>query len=79
MCCHFCPGTNGLIYFVNSNDRDRIEDAKEGLDKTLNEDEMRDAVVLVFADEQDLSNAMMTTVVLQVIMEGFLGSQLRDK
>ena len=29
---HFCPGTNGLIYVANSNDRDRIEDAKEGLD-----------------------------------------------
>ena len=40
---------------------------------------MRDAVVLVFADKQDLSNAMTTTVVLQVIMEGLLGSQWREQ
>ena len=38
-----------LIYVVDSNDRDRIEDAREELTKMLNEDEMRDAVLLVFA------------------------------
>ena len=55
---HYYQGTNGLIYVVDSNDRDRIEDAKEELNKMLNEDEMRDAVVLVFANKQDLPNAM---------------------
>merc|ERR1712113_595060 len=40
------------------NDRDRTEDAKEELTKMLNEDEMRDAVLLVFANKQDLPNAM---------------------
>merc|ERR1712194_513310 len=48
----------GLIYVVDSNDRDRVEDAREELTKMLNEDEMRDAVVLVFANKQDLPNAM---------------------
>ncbi|CAJ1452538.1 unnamed protein product [Effrenium voratum] len=55
---HALPGTNGLIYVVDSNDRDRIEDAREELNKMLNEDEMRDAVLLVFANKQDLPNAM---------------------
>ncbi|CAE7257444.1 ARF [Symbiodinium natans] len=55
---HYYQGTNGLIYVVDSNDRDRIEDAREELNKMLNEDEMRDAVVLVFANKQDLPNAM---------------------
>ena len=41
---------------VDSNDRDRIEDAREELTKMLNEDEMRDAVLLVFANKQDLSD-----------------------
>ena len=49
---HYYQGTNGLIYVVDSNDRDRIEDAREELNKMLNEDEMRDAVVLVFANKQ---------------------------
>merc|ERR1711976_920750 len=55
---HYYQGTNGLIYVVDSNDRDRIEDAREELTKMINEDEMRDAVVLVFANKQDLPNAM---------------------
>merc|ERR1712194_169864 len=55
---HYYQGTNGLIYVVDSNDRDRVEDAREELMKMLDEDEMRDAVLLVFANKQDLPNAM---------------------
>ena len=55
---YYYQGTNALIYVVDSNDRDRTEDAREELMKMLNEDEMRDAVLLVFANKQDLPNAM---------------------
>merc|ERR1719221_2158644 len=54
---HF-QGTNGLIYIVDSSDRERIDDAREELTKMLNEDELQDAVLLVFANKQDLPNAM---------------------
>merc|ERR1719476_601612 len=55
---HYYQGTQGVIFVVDSNDRDRAEDAREELSKMLSEDEMRDAVVLVFANKQDLPNAM---------------------
>merc|ERR1712099_92909 len=55
---HYYQGTNGLIYVGDSNDRDRVENAREELAKVLDEDEMRDAVLLVFANKQDLPNAM---------------------
>merc|ERR1712061_657968 len=55
---HYYQGTQGLIFVVDSNDRDRAEDAREELMKMLNGDEMRDAVLLVFANKQDLPNAM---------------------
>ena len=55
---HYYQNTQGLIFVVDSNDRDRVEDAKDELNKMLNEDEMRDAVLLVFANKQDLPNAM---------------------
>merc|ERR1711933_343437 len=51
-------GTQGLIFVVDSNDRDRVEDAREELTKILGEEEMRDAVLLVFANKQDLPNSM---------------------
>ena len=38
----------GVVYAVDTNDRDRIEEAEEELIKVPNEDEMCDAVVLVF-------------------------------
>merc|ERR1719384_1964738 len=47
-----------LALAVDSNDRDRIEDAREELFKMLNEDEMRDVVLLVFVNKQDLPNVM---------------------
>merc|ERR1712241_793392 len=55
---HYYQGTNGVIYVVDSNDRERIEDAREELMMMLNEDEMRDAVLLVLANKQDLPNSM---------------------
>merc|ERR1740130_1130396 len=55
---HYYQGTNGLIFVVDSNDRERTEDAREELHKMLNEEEMREAVVLVFANKQDLPNSM---------------------
>jgi len=58
---HYYQHTQGLIFVVDSNDRDRTEDAREELMKILYEDEMRDAVLLVIANKQDLPNAMSAT------------------
>ena len=50
--------TDGLIFVVDSNDRERIAEARDELNRMLAEDELRDAVVLVFANKQDLPHAM---------------------
>ena len=42
----------GLIFVVDSNDRERVAEAREELSRMLNEDELRDAVLLVFANKQ---------------------------
>ncbi|KAK2718627.1 ADP-ribosylation factor 4 [Artemia franciscana] len=55
---HYFQNTQGLIFVVDSNDRERIGEAQDELQKMLSEDELRDAVVLVFANKQDLPNAM---------------------
>uniref|UniRef100_A0A646QHG3 ADP-ribosylation factor n=1 Tax=Hemiscolopendra marginata TaxID=943146 RepID=A0A646QHG3_9MYRI len=55
---HYFQNTQGLIFVVDSNDRERITEAQEELQKMLQEDELRDAVLLVFANKQDLPNAM---------------------
>merc|ERR1712053_49773 len=62
---HYYQGTNAIIFVVDSNDRERIDDssgtdnsAKEELHRMLAEDELRNAPVLVLANKQDLPNAM---------------------
>ena len=55
---HYYQNTQGIIFVVDSNDRDRVEDAKEELHRMLAEDELKDAVLLVMANKQDLPGAM---------------------
>lgn len=55
---HYFQNTQGIIFVVDSNDRDRVPEAREELQRMLNEDELRDALLLVFANKQDLPNAM---------------------
>uniref|UniRef100_A0A834VB72 ADP-ribosylation factor n=2 Tax=Sarcoptes scabiei TaxID=52283 RepID=A0A834VB72_SARSC len=58
---HYFQNTHGLIFVVDSNDRERVGEAAEELQRMLNEDELRDAILLVFANKQDLPNAMNTS------------------
>lgn len=55
---HYYQNTNAIIFVVDSNDRDRITQAANELTRMLSEDELKDAALLVFANKQDLPNAM---------------------
>lgn len=47
-------GTQGLIFVVDCADRDRIDEARTELHRIINDREMRDAIILIFANKQDL-------------------------
>lgn len=49
----------GLIFVVDSNDRERVGEAREELARMLAEDELRDAILLVFANKQVWPSAPM--------------------
>ncbi|MCL7030518.1 hypothetical protein MKW94_012114 [Papaver nudicaule] len=55
---HYFQNTQGLIFVIDSNDRDRILEARDEIHRMLSEEELRDATLLVFANKQDLPNAM---------------------
>jgi len=55
---HYYTGTQGLIFVVDSADRDRIDEARQELHKIVNDREMREVIILVFANKQDLPDAM---------------------
>jgi len=62
---HYYQNTEGLVFVVDSNDRERMEEARQELAMVLNEDELRDVPLLVYANKQDLPNAMSTAEVAE--------------
>ncbi|KAJ9618658.1 ADP-ribosylation factor, Arf Arf6 [Taxawa tesnikishii (nom. ined.)] len=55
---HYFSGTQGLIFVIDSNDRDRMDEARSELTRIIQDREMKDALLLVFANKQDISGAM---------------------
>ncbi|CAK6960849.1 ADP-ribosylation factor 4-like [Scomber scombrus] len=55
---HYYVNTQGLIFVVDSTDPERIKEAADELHKMLQDDELRDATLLVFANKQDLPRAL---------------------
>ena len=49
---HYFQNTQGLIFVIDSNDRERVGEARDELHRMLQEDELRDAVLLIFANKQ---------------------------
>lgn len=64
---HYFQNTQGLIFVIDSNDRERMTEASDELQKMLSEDELKDAVLLVFANKQDLPNAMTASEIKQTL------------
>ncbi|XP_001984949.2 ADP-ribosylation factor 1 isoform X2 [Drosophila grimshawi] len=55
---HYLQNTQVLVFVVDSNDRERVDESREELMRVLAEEDIRDAVLLIFANKQDLPNAM---------------------
>ncbi|KAL9080945.1 MAG: hypothetical protein Q9157_000445 [Trypethelium eluteriae] len=51
-------GTQGLIFVIDSNDRDRMDEARTELTRIIQDREMKDALLLVFANKQDIKGCM---------------------
>ncbi|BEI88963.1 ARF/SAR superfamily [Cutaneotrichosporon oleaginosum] len=55
---HYYTGTQGLIFVIDSADRERIDEARLELERILADREMRDCLLMVFANKQDIQGAM---------------------
>ena len=53
-------GTQGLIFVIDSNDRTRIDEARQELHRIILDREMKEALLLVFANKQDISGGKPT-------------------
>ncbi|XP_065914926.1 uncharacterized protein [Dysidea avara] len=72
---HYFQNTDVLIFVVDSNDRERISESRDELKRFLSEDELKDCIVLVMANKQDLPNAMS----VEEVTEKMELNSLRDR
>ena len=55
---HYYQNTDGIIFVVDSNDKDRIKLSEEVLKLMLAEEDLKNSALLVMANKQDLSGAL---------------------
>ena len=55
---YYFEGIDGVIFVVDSNDKDRMTEGKEELHRMISEDELKGVPVLVLANKQDIPGAM---------------------
>mmetsp|Transcript_131951 Transcript_131951/g.358313 ORF Transcript_131951/g.358313 Transcript_131951/m.358313 type:complete len:184 (-) Transcript_131951:648-1199(-) len=60
---HFSTGAVGVIFVVDSSDHERMEEAREELHNLLREEQMQEATVLVYANKQDVPQALVASEV----------------
>ncbi|QSS58870.1 ADP-ribosylation factor [Histoplasma capsulatum] len=72
---HYFSGTQGLIFVIDSNDRARIDEARQELHRIILDREMKEALLLVFANKQDIPGAMTP----QEVTDKLQLTQLKDK
>ncbi|EPQ02805.1 ADP-ribosylation factor 1 [Myotis brandtii] len=73
----YCPGRHGLIFVVDSTDQERMEEARQEMMRMMTE--LKDVVLLVLANKQDLPNAMSTAEITDKLGLHSLGrGQTRD-
>jgi ADP-ribosylation factor-like protein 1 len=64
--CYY-SNTDAIIYVIDSMDRDRIGISKHELVSMLEEDELKNAVLCVFANKQDLEGCMTVSEVANAL------------
>ncbi|KAK9470929.1 ADP-ribosylation factor family-domain-containing protein [Dipodascopsis tothii] len=73
--CYY-TNTAAVIFVVDATDHDRMDTCKEELVEMLNEEELADAALLVFANKQDLPGAMTAPEVSEAL--GLVGMKDRS-
>jgi signal recognition particle receptor subunit beta len=71
----YSQNTDALIYVVDAADPERLEEAKDELERVLAEDDLRAASVLILANKMDLPDAMTP----KQIAKGLALDKLKDR
>jgi len=64
---HYYPGTQGIIWVVDSADRQRMSIAKDELHELLLEVELKSSTLVIIANKQDLPNACRKQEIIELL------------
>jgi small GTP-binding protein len=64
---HYFQNCDAIIYVVDSSDRARVAEAAQELHRALDHNDLRDATLMVFANKQDLPNAVSTAEMIDAL------------
>jgi ADP-ribosylation factor protein 1 len=71
---HYYDKNDAVIFVVDSCDRDRIGQAGEEIRKLMHEDQLKDSLLLVYLNKQDLPNAMDSSACIEKLgLNGLTG------
>ena len=69
---HYYQNSDGIIFVVDSNDKERFDKVRETLLLCLSEEELKDAALLVFANKQDINGAVSPSELTTILEMGNL-------
>ncbi|TEB19807.1 small GTPase [Perkinsus sp. BL_2016] len=64
--CYYA-NTDAIVYVIDSADKDRINTAKAELSSMLQEDELKNTLLLILANKQDLPDALSPTTISEIL------------
>ncbi|XP_027719210.1 E3 ubiquitin-protein ligase TRIM23 isoform X2 [Vombatus ursinus] len=64
---HYYLNTQAVVFVIDSSHRDRISEAHSELAKLLTEKELRDALLLIFANKQDVAGALSVEEITELL------------
>ncbi|XP_062468285.1 E3 ubiquitin-protein ligase TRIM23 isoform X1 [Pezoporus occidentalis] len=64
---HYYLNTQAVVFVVDSSHRDRVSEAHSELAKLLTEKELRDALLLIFANKQDVAGALSVEEITELL------------
>ncbi len=77
---HYIADKQAVIFVLDSNDRDRLLQAKDELHKLLKDPQLQNAVFLIYANKQDLPNALTASSIRDGLgINGFPSNKLRTQ
>ncbi|ETE69424.1 E3 ubiquitin-protein ligase TRIM23, partial [Ophiophagus hannah] len=64
---HYYLNTQAVVFVIDSSHRDRVSEAHSELAKLLTEKELRDALLLIFANKQDVPGALSVEEITELL------------